>query len=197
MSETNNLECLTGAQRGKLLADIHHALVGNPFDPSKPCLVAIVRRSGFRIFPVAVSCFLLFVSCTFAQQFSIAWAKISAVSSTSSGGGYSVSGAIGQTVAGTMSGGNYSLENSQWGVIAGVQTSGVPLLAIAAAGHLLNGDFQLALHDGNLGETYMLQASTNLTDWVTVLTFTCTDSPMYVVDPDAGNHPCRFYRIIQ
>ena len=148
-----------------------------------------------RISPVAVSCFLLFASCAFAQELSIGWVKIGG-SGASSGGAYSVSGSIGPAVAGAVSGGNYTLENSYWGIIAGVQAPGVPLLAITAAGRLLTGDFELAFQ-GNLGQTYMLQASTNLTDWVTVLTFTCTNSPMVVVDPDAGSYPHRFYRIAQ
>ena len=134
-------------------------------------------------------------SGAFAQQFSIGWAKIGG-SSTSSGGAYSVSGTLSPTVAGAVSGGNYTLENSQWGIIAGLQSSGVSFLAITAAGRLMSGDFQLTFN-GNLDQTYMLQASTNLTDWETVLTFTCTSSPMVVVDPGSGNYPRRFYRIVQ
>ena len=139
---------------------------------------------------------MLFASCAFAQEFSIGWAKIAVGSGTSSGGAYSVSGGIGPAVAGAVSGGNYTLGNSQWDIIAGVQASGVSLLAVTAAGLLLNGNFQLVVN-GNLGQTYMLQASTNLMDWETVLTFTCTNSPMVVVDPDAGSYPHRFYRIVQ
>ena len=154
-----------------------------------------VWRSGFRISSIAVSCFLLFASCAFAQQFSIGWAKIAASSGTSSGGAYSVSGTIGPAVAGAVSGGNYTLGNSYWGIIAGVQAPGVQL-AITATGLLLGGNSQLTFN-GNLGQAYMLQASTNLIDWETVLTFTCTNSPMVVVDPDAGNHQRRFYRIAQ
>jgi hypothetical protein len=81
------------------------------------------------------------------------------------------------------------------GIIAGVQAP-VPLLAITATGLLLGGNSQLTFN-GNLGQAYMLQASTNLIDWETVLTFTCTNSPMVVVDPDVGNHQRRFYRIAQ
>jgi hypothetical protein len=154
-----------------------------------PSFKSQVWRSGFRISSAAVSCFLLFVSCAFAQQFSIGWAKIGG-SGTSSGGAYSLSGTIGPAVAGAVSGGNYTLGNSQWGIIAGVQATGVSSLAITAA------SLQLAFQ-GNLGQTYMLQASTNLTDWETVLTFTCTNSPMVVVDPEAGSYPRRFYRIVQ
>jgi hypothetical protein len=154
-----------------------------------------VWHLGLRISSVAVSCFLLFASCAFAQQFSIGWAKIAAVSGTSRGGVYSLSGTIGPAVAGAVSGGNYTLGNSYWDIIAGVQAPGVQL-AITAAGLLVNGNFELEFN-GNLGQTYLLQASTNLMDWETVLTFPCTNSPMVVADPDAGNHQRRFYRIVQ
>jgi hypothetical protein len=171
------------------------------FLPSAICHLASVFRlpsSVVRSLAAALcvgGCLL--ASSAFAQQLSISWAKIAAGSSTSSSGAYSVSGTIGQAVvAGAVNGGNYTLENSYWGTIAGVQSSGVPLLAIMAAGHLLGGDSQLAFN-GDLGQIYTLQASMNLTDWVTVLTFTCTNSPMVVVDPDAGSYPHRFYRIAQ
>ena len=35
---------LTEWQRNKILLDVHHALVGDPLDPTKPGLVAIVGR---------------------------------------------------------------------------------------------------------------------------------------------------------
>jgi hypothetical protein len=157
-----------------------------------------LRRRMASVFVVALcigGCLL--APSAFAQQLSIGWAKIAAGSSTSSGGAYSVSGTIGQAVAAVaVNGGNYTLENGYWGIIAGVQSSGVPFLAIIAAGHLLGSDSQLEFN-GDLGQTYMLQASTNLKVWETVLTFTCTNSPMVVVDPDAGSYPRRFYRITQ
>jgi hypothetical protein len=142
------------------------------------------------------SCFLLLVPCAFAQQFSIGWGKMAASSGVSTGGVYSISGTIGQAVASTVSSDNQVLESSYWGIMGGVQTLGVPLLAITAAGHLLDGDLQLEF-SGNVDQTYTLQASTNLEDWVTVLTFTCTNSPMYLADPEAGTYPHRFYRIVQ
>ena len=47
----------------------------------------------------------------------------------STGGGFSVSGTIGQPDAGTTSGGNYSVNGGFWSLFA-VQTSGAPLLSI-------------------------------------------------------------------
>jgi hypothetical protein len=47
---------------------------------------------------------------------------------------------------------------------------------------------------GVLGASYRLEASTNLTDWVRIVDFTCTSSPTGVVDPRAKDHAWRFYR---
>jgi hypothetical protein len=56
--------------------------------------------------------------------------------------------------------------------------------------------FQFAV-DGQIGQAYILQASTNLVNWVPVLNFTCTNSPTYVADPAAKNYTRRFYRVAQ
>ena len=95
-----------------------------------------VWRSEFRHAlrdSVAVSCFLLFASCAFAQQFSVGWAKIAAGSSTSSNGQYTVSGTFGQHNAGPMSGGSYALTGNFWAIFA-VQTPGAPVLTVTLSG---------------------------------------------------------------
>jgi hypothetical protein len=71
-----------------------------------------------------------------------------------------------------------------------------PPLRLASAGFPTNGGFQLYVY-GQIGQTYTLQASTNLRSWVSLLTFTCTNSPTYVVDPTAKNFNRRFYRLVQ
>jgi hypothetical protein len=45
--------------------------------------------------------------------------------------------------------------------------------------------------------TYILQGSTNLTDWVSLSTNVPGSSPFYLTDPGAGGFPMRFYRAIQ
>ena len=45
---------------------------------------------------------------------------------TSTGGGYTVTGTIGQPDAGTMGGGTFSLNGGFWGIIAAIQTPGAP-----------------------------------------------------------------------
>ena len=52
-----------------------------------------------------------------AQQYSIDSHTIAGGGGTSTGGGFSVSGTIGQPDAGAMSGGNYSLAGGFWGDI--------------------------------------------------------------------------------
>jgi hypothetical protein len=60
--------------------------------------------------------------------------------------------------------------------------------------YLPNGRFQMAVYAVE-GRSYVLQASTNLVNWVPVLNFTCTDSPAVVVDAASVNYARRFYRI--
>jgi hypothetical protein len=61
---------------------------------------------------------------------------------------------------------------------------------------LPDGSFQLAFY-GSAGQPYTLQASSNLMSWASVLTFVCTNSPTYVVDPGAKYLGRRFYRVAQ
>ena len=65
-----------------------------------------------------------------AQPYAIDWYTIDGSGGTSSSGGYSVDGTIGQHAAGeTMAGGNFSLTGGFWAAFA-VQTPGAPLLSI-------------------------------------------------------------------
>src|ERR1039458_9296343 len=78
---------------------------------------------------------LLIPGTGFAQSYSIDWYKIAGGGGTSTGGVYSVSGAIGQHDAGgPMTGGNYSLMGGFWALISVVQTAGLPNLAITFVG---------------------------------------------------------------
>jgi hypothetical protein len=71
-----------------------------------------------------------------------------------------------------------------------------PTLQISSACFLTNGGCRLEV-SGQIGQAYTLQASTNLTSWTSLLTFTCTNSPMSVVDPTAKNFGQRYYRLAQ
>lgn len=77
-------------------------------------------------------CLLASVLCPSATaQYSIDWSTIDGGGGTSTGGVYTVSGAIGQPDAGTMSGGNFTLVGGFWGVVAALQTPGAPYLTVA------------------------------------------------------------------
>ena len=64
---------------------------------------------------------------------------------------------------------------------------------VGSAGYLTNGGFQIQLY-GTVGQAYTFLASTNLINWTPVRIFTCTNSPMNVVDPVSTNYSTRFYR---
>ena len=67
---------------------------------------------------------------------------------------------------------------------------------LSNAGFTAKGGFQLSVY-GQVGQTYTLLASTNLTSWIPLLTFVCTNQPTAVADPTAGNFKLRFYRLVQ
>lgn len=64
-----------------------------------------------------------------AQTYFIDWSKIAGGGGTSTGGGLTVSGTIGQPDTGAMSDGNFSVTGGFWSLFA-VQTPGAPLLSI-------------------------------------------------------------------
>ncbi len=47
---------------------------------------------------------------------------------------------------------------------------------------------------GALGDTWQIQASTDLLNWSTLSTVTITNVPMQFLDEGATNLPHRFYR---
>jgi hypothetical protein len=64
-----------------------------------------------------------------AQPFSIPWSTVDGGGGTSTGGGFAVSGTVGQPDAGRASGGDFSIQGGFWGFAAAVQETG-PLLEI-------------------------------------------------------------------
>ena len=75
-----------------------------------------------------------------------------------------------------------------------VRLNGDPKLGAPA--QLDNGQVQL-LFQGQDQSRYTLQAGSDLTNWLSVITnFTVTNSPMTLVDPDPTTSPIRFYRIV-
>lgn len=73
----------------------------------------------------------------------------------------------------------------------------VPPIYFTAEQFLTNGQFQLQFSGANGGGSYVLEASTNLTDWVPLLTNTTATNLFYFLDANAANYPYRFYRVLQ
>jgi len=71
----------------------------------------------------------------------------------------------------------------------------LPPVVILSAQFTSNGVFQLQL-SGPIGGNYVLQASTDLTNWSAVSTSTPASSPFYLTDPNATNSPGCFYRAV-
>lgn len=69
-----------------------------------------------------------------AQSYSIDWFTIDGGGGTSAGGGFTLSGTIGQPDAGRLSGGAYTLEGGFWPAFSVVSVSGAPTLFITLLG---------------------------------------------------------------
>jgi hypothetical protein len=59
-----------------------------------------------------------------------------------------------------------------------------------------NGVFQMQFL-GSLGSNYVLQASTNLVNWIPLVTNPATTNLLNFIDPHSSNYPNRFYRALQ
>ena len=60
---------------------------------------------------------------------------------------------------------------------------------------LSGGQFTLNVTSGTLGPDYVLQGSTNLTNWVNLRTNTPAAVPFSITGPNAGTFPQRLYRV--
>ena len=69
------------------------------------------------------------------------------------------------------------------------------MLASQSSGPLTNGNFGLTL-TGRTGQTYVIEASTNLTIWIPIQTNT-SSGPVKFLDINASTFNYRFYRAIQ
>src|ERR1017187_10234850 len=90
----------------------------------------LAQSKTWRIFGALLT-FLVITISVRAQSYSVDWYKVSGGGGTSTGGGYSVSGTIGQHDAGgpMTGGGSYSVTGGFWALYA-VQTPGAPVLSI-------------------------------------------------------------------
>ncbi len=67
---------------------------------------------------------------------------------------------------------------------------------LAVSGGFTNGGFQLQL-SGPAGKSFVFQASTNLTNWISLSTNYSPSNTFLFVDPGATNFPKRFYRAVE
>jgi len=135
---------------------------------------------------------LAVVSGVRAQSYSIDWYTIDGGGGTSSGGGYSVSGTIGQPDAGRMSGGNYTIEGGFWAIYSAVQTPGAPTLRVT-----LTTTNTVVVSWPTTASTYNLQqvSDLSLTNWVAVpnVPVVVGTEKQVIVSPPSGN---RYFRLI-
>jgi uncharacterized repeat protein (TIGR01451 family) len=67
-------------------------------------------------------------------------------------------------------------------------------LVLTGPTRLANGDFQFIFSTG-AGVNYTIQYSINLTDWISLFSFTSPGGSITVQDPNAATSPWRFYRV--
>lgn len=100
-----------------------------------------------------------------AQGYSIDWYSIDGGGGTSSGGGYTLTGTIGQPDAGKLSGGSFELTGGFMSVVTAVQSPDAPVLAVARLGN----DVILSWPDPSVGffleETSALANPSSSTLW--------------------------------
>jgi len=137
------------------------------------------------------------VPAAMAQTYSIDWFSIDGGGGTSSGGGYILSGTIGQPDAGRMSGGSYTLEGGFWSVLAVIQSSEGPQLFIernTGGGVILSWESPSA--GFVLQETSMILAPPFSTVWVEVAEEPVVeDGRNRVTVATPTGH--RFYRLVR
>lgn len=106
------------------------------------------------------------------------------------------------TLAGAFANTNIAIPDSAWTFTPEYLVDSVILRAAARtstpatlSGAWASGSFHLQIA-GGVGETYRLDASTNLTDWTTLLVTNLVTPVLEFNDLAATNYPSRFYRSI-
>ena len=78
--------------------------------------------------------------------------------------------------------------------IAPLSTIPQPQLGLRIASSITNG-VEVRLQ-GVVGLNYQLQASDDLLQWFPLTQVSCTNTLMWIADPDAAYYPQRFYRAL-
>jgi hypothetical protein len=114
----------------------------------------------------ALAAALISATAALAQSYSIPWHNIDGGGGTSTGGGYSLSGTIGQPDAGRMSGGGYSLAGGFWS-LASEATPGAPTILFDNSNGSFNGQ-QAASTNSWLAGKFCLGSQAYTLDSVTL-----------------------------
>jgi uncharacterized repeat protein (TIGR01451 family) len=90
----------------------------------------------------------------------------------------------------------FILGNPLNAILGTSQAAASILKFVIEPGQLLSdGRFRLTVNGGVSGQSYVLLASTNLSNWTAISGFVDTNPPITIYDPDAVNYSRRFYRI--
>lgn len=148
--------------------------------------IALMRTSFWCLFPVVFA----LIAPSAGAQYRVAWFAVGGGGAGSStAGGYSLNGTIGQPAAGgPMTNGAYSVVGGFWALPIAVQTAGAPTLAILPGGP---GEAVISWTPATAG--YVLQETPTLSppDWRTAPSG--GTNPVVVI-PGAGG---RFYRLFK
>ncbi len=160
--------------------------------------VAVGRRRGEDTTPcqspvswllTPVFCLLFSAFCLSASaQYSINWYKVAGGGGTSTGGGYTLNGTIGQPDAGgPMTNGQYSVSGGFWVLPVAVQVSGAPTLSIVPGAP---GQAVISWEPNTSG--YVLQETWSLAtpNWTNSLSGTANPTAV------PATQPLKFYRLI-
>jgi uncharacterized repeat protein (TIGR01451 family) len=105
-------------------------------------------------------------------------------------------GSVTNTVASSAVPGDPDLSNNDGSAVAARVVTGVYPFLVLTGQSLPNGGFQVEFHTYP-DTTYWILASTNLVDWVTLITTNSGDGHVIFIDLEAASYPQRFYRSSQ
>ena len=134
---------------------------------------------------------LALAGAAFGQSYNIDWYKVSGGGGTSAGGGYTLSGTIGQHDAGgPMTGPGYSVVGGFWSLYA-VQTPGAPILTIVRTS---TNTAVVSWQSPSIGFELLQNTNIATTNWVTPPESVIDDgtNKYIIVNPPVGD---RFYRL--
>ena len=104
-----------------------------------------------------------------------------------------LSGSLTNTVASTATATDFVAANNNGTALSARVVTGIYPIPTISGARLPGGEFQLQFVTIP-GSDYTIEASTNLVEWITLLTTNTPSGNVSFTDPDTTNHPVRFYR---